>query len=157
VSKRIRDRSGQRMDVMCEEPNLTATLGLVTVAELDWVLGISKTIDALVGPLAGPRARGAALPGRRRGGRPRRVAAGRLGPPGRSGLPVGPGPRGSGRTRWRLLHLLHLHLLHRSTSTPPGDTAGAELRAVARPPASTTVGALGAALRRQRRRAAGEG
>jgi hypothetical protein len=51
------------VDLVCDDPNLTPAVGLLMVAELDRVLGISKTIDGLVGSLARPGARGAALAG----------------------------------------------------------------------------------------------
>ena len=46
------------MELICDEPSVTLAAGLMTVAELDRVLGISATIDLMVGPLALAGAKG---------------------------------------------------------------------------------------------------
>ena len=46
-----------RIEFRCDDPNLTPAAGLVTVAELDRVLGITAVIDEQVGSLYRPGAR----------------------------------------------------------------------------------------------------
>lgn len=47
----------RRIEFRCDDPNLTPAAGLVTVAELDRVLGITAVIDEQVGSLYRPGAR----------------------------------------------------------------------------------------------------
>jgi hypothetical protein len=108
--RNIRRRS-RPVELCCDDPNLTPAAGLVTVAELDRVLGLVDLIDDQVGSLY------------RRSARYRPCSAGEV-----------------------MIGLVESELAggdflcdidHRRA-----DTAGAELRAVAHPPASTTVGFL---------------
>ena len=104
-------RPTRPIEFLCDDPNLTAAAGLVTVAELDRVAGIAAHIDAAVGPLAAPRARG-------RPYRARDVVLGFC----ESQLAGGD--------------------FMCDIDTRRADTAGSALRAVTKPPASTTAGNL---------------
>lgn len=108
--KTLRDRRS-RIGFLCDDPNLTPAVGLITVAELDRVLGICPRIDATVGPLALPGARG----------RPYRA----------SDVVVGFCESQLAGGDFMV-----------DIDTRRADTAGAELRAIEVPPASTTAGAL---------------
>ena len=99
------------MELVCDEPNLTPAAGLVTVAELDRVLGVSATIDAMVGPLALAGARGR--------------------PYGAADVVVG----------WAESQLAGGDFMV-DIDARRADAAGAALRAVANPPASTTAATL---------------
>lgn len=44
----IRNRRRQKVEFVCDDPNLTPAAGLVTVAELDRVLDMVGTIDEAV-------------------------------------------------------------------------------------------------------------
>lgn len=107
----ICDRSTGRVEFVCDEANLTPAAGLVTVAELDRVLGISATIDSVVGPLARPGARGR--------------------PYGAADVVVGFAESQLAGGDFMV-----------DIDARRADVAGAQLRAVANPPASTTAGAL---------------
>ena len=50
-------KSRERVEFRCDDPNLTPAVGLLTVAELDRVVGIIATIDEQVGSLYRPGAR----------------------------------------------------------------------------------------------------
>ena len=102
---------GCRVEFVCDDPNLTPSAGLATVAELDRVLGIASTINAGVGPLTRPGARG----------RPYTAADVVLGFA-ESQLAGGD-------------FMVDIDSRRK-------DSAGAPLRAVKNPPASTTVGTL---------------
>lgn len=100
------------VEFLCDDPNLTPAAGLVTVAELDRVAGIAAQIDAAVGPLASPRARVI---------RPYQASDVVLG--------------------FAESQLCGGDFMC-DIDTRRADTAGAELRAVTKPPASTTAGSL---------------
>lgn len=100
-----------RVEFCCDDPNLTPAAGLVTVAELDRVAGIAAHIDASVGPLASPRARG----------RPYRASDVVLG--------FAESQLAGGDFMCDI-------------DTRRADTAGSALRAIMKPPASTTAGSL---------------
>jgi hypothetical protein len=100
-----------RIEFRCDDANITASVGLVTVAELDRVVGIRSRIDAVVGRLARPGARG------------------RL---------YGAGDVVLGFAESQLAggdFMVDVDSLR-------ADSAGAQLRAVRMPPASTTIAAL---------------
>ena len=99
------------MELVCDDPNLTPAAGLVTVAELDRVLGMVETIDEAVGPLARPGARG------------KPYSAGEV-------VVSFAEPQLAGGD-----FMVDL-------DTRRAGTAGAELRAVKMPPASTTIAYL---------------
>lgn len=107
----IRNRRRQKVELVCDDPGLTPAAGLVTVAELDRVLGMVETIDEAVGPLARPKARG---------------------------KPYTAGQVVVGFAESQLAGGDFMV----DIDTRRADTAGAELRAVRRPPASTTIAAL---------------
>lgn len=111
MKKSIRGRSARRVEFVCDDPNLTSAAGLVTVAELDRVLGMVSTIDEMVGPLARPGARG---------------------------CPYTAGDVVVGLAESQLAGGDFLV----DIDTRRADSAGAQLRAVGCPPASTTVGTL---------------
>jgi hypothetical protein len=100
-----------RVELCCDDPNLTPAAGLVTVAELDRVVGIGERIERAVGRLASPGARG---------------------------TPFG--------AREVVLGFVESQLAGGDfmvdIDTRRADTAGSELRAIPRPPASTTAAAL---------------
>ena len=54
----IRNQRAAKVEFVCDDPNLTPAAGLLTVAELDRVLGMVQTVDEAVGSLARPAARG---------------------------------------------------------------------------------------------------
>ena len=107
----IRNRRRLKVELVCDDPNLTPAAGLVTVAELDRVLGMVATIDEAVGPLAKPGAKG------------RPYSAGEV-----------------------VVSFAESQLAGGDfmvdVDARRADTAGAELRAVKNPPASTTIAAL---------------
>jgi hypothetical protein len=111
VKTSIRNRRRQKVELVCDEPDLTPAAGLVTVAELDRVLGMVETIDEAVGSLARPKARGK--------------------------------PHTAGQV---VVGFAEPQLAGGDfmvdIDTRRAGTAGAELRAVKKPPASTTVAAL---------------
>jgi len=109
--KALRHRKSP-VEFLCDDPNLTPAAGLITVAELDRVAGIAAQIDAVVGPLASPRARVV---------RPYQA----------SDVVVGfAEPQLAGGD------------FMCDIDTRRADTAGAELRAITKPPASTIAGSL---------------
>lgn len=100
-----------RIELRCDDENLTPAAGLVTVAELNRVVGISARIDHAVGRLAATRARGA--------------------PFGASDVVLGFAESQLAGGDFMV-----------DIDSRRADTAGTPLRAVSRPPASTTAAAL---------------
>ena len=107
----IRNRRQQKVELVCDDPDLTPATGLMTVAELDRVLGMVEMIDEVVGPLARPKARGK------------------------------PNTTGQVVVGFAESQLAGGDFMV-DIDTRRVDTVGAELRAVKKPPASTTIAAL---------------
>ena len=108
--KKLQDGPG-RIELGCDDPNITPAVGLVTVAELDRVVGIRSRIDAVVGRLARPGARG---------------------------RPYGAGDVVLGFAESQLAGGDFMV----DVDSRRADSAGAQLRAVSMPPASTTIATL---------------
>lgn len=107
----IRKQRARKVEFACDDPSITPAVGLVTVAELDRVLGMVQTVDEAVGPLARPGARG------------KPYTAGQV-----------------------VVSFAESQLAGGDfmvdVDSRRADTAGAELRAVKKPPASTTIAPL---------------